>query len=46
MLKDLNIWPEYPDELPTVNRFQVSEVMALGLKVKLLQHRLAGQNRH
>ena len=46
MLKGLDITPEDPAELRSVNRLLANEVRALSLKVEQLQHQLAGHNRH
>ncbi|WP_300074565.1 IS66 family transposase zinc-finger binding domain-containing protein [uncultured Ruegeria sp.] len=46
MLNSLNITPDDPEELRSVNRLLADEVKALSLKVEQLQHQLHGHNRH
>jgi len=46
MLNSLDIVPDDPEELRSVNRLLADEVKALSLKVEQLQHQLHGHNRH
>ena len=46
MLNSLDITPDDPEELRSVNRLLADEVKALSLKVAQLQHQLHGHNRH
>lgn len=46
MLSSLDITPDDPEELRSVNRLLADEVKALSLKVEQLQHQLHGHNRH
>jgi transposase len=46
MLKDLDITPDDPAELRTVNRLLADEVKSQALLIEKLKHQLAGQNRH
>lgn len=46
MLNSLDITPDDPAELRSVNRLLADEVKALSLKAEQLQHQLHGHNRH
>lgn len=45
MLNSLDIIPDDPEELRSVNRLLADEVKALSLKIEQLQHQLHGHNR-
>jgi transposase len=46
MLKNLDITPDDPAELRTVNRLLADEVKSQALLIEKLKHQLAGQKRH